>query len=390
MGEVQVSHLHKSYDGANAVDDVSFSVESGQFVTLLGPSGCGKTTTLRCLAGLEKPEQGVITIGSNTNRVFDAERSVFVPPERRGLGMVFQSYAIWPHMTVFQNVAYGLRAARITGDSLRQRVQNALEMMGLEQYAERSATKLSGGQQQRVALARSLVTEPKVLLLDEPLSNLDAKLRDKMRFELKELQRRLGITTIYVTHDQAEALVLSDRIIVMEDGKVVQDGSPEEIYRQPLTRFVTDFIGQSNLLEGSISRLLPAEGSAALAEVQVGRSQIVGAIDPTQKDSLSEGANVTISIRPETLSLSREAEQTQDNGWPVLVKERVFMGNFCELHLTLAESIELRMQASYDSPFQPGESVFLRVEPHNVRLFASPTKENGGRYHQQSDVNIRA
>src|SRR5438270_3576619 len=245
----------------NAVDGISLGIETGKLVTLLGPSGCGKTTTLRCLAGLERPEAGRIVIGNET--VFDSAKRIFVSPSDRGIGMVFQSYAIWPHMTVFENVAFPLRVARerkYSGAEIKDKVARALEMVRMSGYETRPATQLSGGQQQRLAFARGLVREPKILLLDEPLSNLDAKLREQMRVELKRLQKRLGITTVYVTHDQSEALALSDEIAVFSAGRIIQRGTPQDIYRKPMSQFVADFIGSANFLPGTVSESNPADG----------------------------------------------------------------------------------------------------------------------------------
>src|SRR3982751_6291243 len=258
---LEVRNLIKSFDGSRgsdtrvfAVNDVSFDVEDGELFTLLGPSGCGKTTTLRCIAGLEMPDQGEIAIDGRT--LFSSERHVRVPANERGLGMVFQSYAIWPHMNVFKNVAFPLqvlpRKQRPGKRDRTERVERALKVVQLDHLAGRQATDLSGGQQQRLALARALVLEPPLLLLDEPLSNLDAKLREEMRFELKRLQRELGITGIYVTHDQVEALAMSNRVAVMRDGQIQQIDAPRVIYEQPASRFVADFIGTSNFIDGTI------------------------------------------------------------------------------------------------------------------------------------------
>src|SRR6187551_2706485 len=233
---------------AGGVRDVAFDLPTGTFFTLLGPSGCGKTTTLRCIAGLERPDGGDIRIGGET--VACAERGLYLNPEDRNIGMVFQSYAVWPHMTVFDNVAYGLRVRRAPRDVIKRRTMRALELVGLAHLADRSATKLSGGQRQRVALARAIVYEPRVVLFDEPLSNLDAKLREQMRIELVRLQHEVGITSIYVTHDQAEALVMSDRVVVMNNGVIQQIGDPQSIYARPATSFVARFIGVANLLDG--------------------------------------------------------------------------------------------------------------------------------------------
>src|SRR5512136_2760830 len=246
-----LEHLTKKFPArgkqvgeVNAVDDVSISIEKGEFVTLLGPSGCGKTTTLRLIAGFEFPTSGHIIV--------DNQRLEEVPPNRRDMAMVFQSYAIFPHLNVYENIAYGLNVQRRPQAEIKQRVDHVLELVELTGLEGRAPNQLSGGQQQRVALARALVMEPKVLLMDEPLSNLDAKLREQMRTEIRRIQKRLGITRVYVTHDQVEAMTLSDQIVVMDQGKIEQVGAPDEIYRRPRTRFVADFIGRANFVEGVI------------------------------------------------------------------------------------------------------------------------------------------
>lgn len=250
MTFLEVRDLVAGYGDKIAVDKISFSVGAGEHLSLLGPSGCGKSTTLRCIAGLETPFEGEIVIDSKI--VFSSAKKINIPPEKRQLSMVFQSYAIWPHMTVFENVAYGLRAQKVRGAELKQRVGTALSMVGMAELVDRPATDLSGGQQQRIALARSFAVHPKAMLLDEPLSNLDARLRVRMREELKELQHQLKLCTIYVTHDQEEAMAISDRIIVMHSGRIEQIGAPLEIYDLPCTRFVADFIGAANILTGQV------------------------------------------------------------------------------------------------------------------------------------------
>src|SRR5438067_7033773 len=234
-----------------AVQNVSFEVPEGKLFTLLGPSGCGKTTTLRSIAGLEKPTAGEIEVGARV--VYSSDRGIFVAPNKRNFGMVFQSYAIWPHMNVFQNVAFPLEVRKLGKRDIREKVMRVLQAVQLDHLVDREATKLSGGQQQRLALARALVVEPQLLLLDEPLSNLDAKLRDRMRTELKRLQRELNLTTIYVTHDQSEALALSHEIAVMNEGRVVQIGTPREIYETPKNQFVADFVGSTNFIGGTVT-----------------------------------------------------------------------------------------------------------------------------------------
>jgi len=247
---IEISDLVVRYGGVLAVDGVSFTVGRGEHVTLLGPSGCGKTTTLRAIAGLEEPSSGAIRIDGRT--MYSATERRNIPSEKRGVSMVFQSYAVWPHMTVFDNVAYGLRVRKLPRTEVAANVDRALGLVQMREFASRPASNLSGGQQQRVALARAVAFSPTVVLFDEPLSNLDAKLRAEMRVELRELQRRLDITSVYVTHDQEEALAISDRVIVMNNGGIEQIGSPEAIYNRPKSRFVADFVGSANLIGGRL------------------------------------------------------------------------------------------------------------------------------------------
>ncbi len=274
-----------------AVQDVSFTVEDGRFYTLLGPSGCGKTTTLRCIAGLERPEGGKIVLDGTAL----SGNGRFVPPYARDIGMVFQSYAIWPHMNVFENVAFPLRVAKRKSSAaeLKRAVEEALALVGLEGLESRPAPQLSGGQQQRLAVARALVRKPKVLLLDEPLSNLDAKLRERMRIELRELQRRLAITTVYVTHDQAEALFLSHRVAVMHNGQIVQEGGPRDIYSTPGSGFVADFVGLATFLLGEI--------------VDGGLKALGGVVRCTVPQHLARGAKAVLVLRPENIHVHPSA-----------------------------------------------------------------------------------
>jgi iron(III) transport system ATP-binding protein len=259
---IAITGLEKSFGAARIIDALDLEIESGTMVVLLGPSGCGKTTTMRCIAGLDTPSAGRITIGDRV--VFDARDGTNVPVDRRRVGMVFQSYAIWPHMTVFENVAFPLEIARMTRTEIAQRVAHVLELVGLAEFGARGASLLSGGQMQRVALARSLVNEPSVLLLDEPLSNLDARLRDRLRVQLREIQTQLKITALYVTHDQNEALSLADRIVVMRAGRVLQSGAPIEIYAAPSSSAVAAFLGYSNVFDAAITATDGASADARL------------------------------------------------------------------------------------------------------------------------------
>jgi iron(III) transport system ATP-binding protein len=324
---IEVKSLIKIYAdgdsaGVKAVNEVSFTVEEGRFYTLLGPSGCGKTTTLRCIAGLEKANGGEIIVAGN--KVYSASTGTFVPAYRRPIGMVFQSYAIWPHLTVFENVAFPLRVGkqRFSNNDIKKKVATALEQVELADYGERMATQLSGGQQQRLALARALVREPLVLLLDEPLSNLDAKLRERMRVELRELQRRLRITTLYVTHDQIEALSMSNQIAVMNAGVIVQEGAPRDIYLQPSSKFVANFIGSTNQLPGQITTV----NSDGTGVVQTD----VGKLSCTLLSGLAVGSKVVVVIRPENLILHQTEPSQSANILEAKIGAAMFLGEYLE------------------------------------------------------------
>lgn len=342
-----VERLRKTFvDRAHsvaAVDGVSFEVEEGQFYTLLGPSGCGKTTTLRCVAGLEQPDAGRIVVDDKV--VASDSPRVFVPPHKRGIGMVFQSYAIWPHMNVFENVAFPLRVRRVkvSKQDLTKRVEEALATVQLTGYEQRSATTLSGGQQQRLALARALVGRPKVLLLDEPLSNLDAKLRDRMRKEIRDLQRGLGITTLYVTHDQVEALSMSNKIAVMHQGQVVQESTPREIYLRPAARFVADFVGTSNFMDAEVRGAATAGGTALLAA-------LIGELRVNPPEGVVDGERVVVAVRPENVRVHQGDPGERLNTYPATVEEVTFLG----------ESVECRVRA--------GQQLLLSRQHPNLRL----------------------
>lgn len=296
---LEIEHLTKIFGGSvKAIDDVSLLIQPGELVSFLGPSGCGKTTTLNCIAGLEHPDQGLIRVGDFV--MTDTSRNISLEPEERGLGMVFQSYALWPHMTVAENVAFGLRIARVSAAETRTRVSDILELVGLGEMGKRYPFQLSGGQQQRVALARAVVTEPRLLLLDEPLSNLDAKVREQARIWLRDIQRRLGITTVYVTHDQGEALAMSDKIAVMYSGKVQQFATPQEIYDRPATRFVADFIGATSFLKGKV-----VDATADGARVQLPSGDTLKTQRPEANPPAS-GDNVSVAIRSERVRLATD------------------------------------------------------------------------------------
>jgi len=349
MPGVTIKELSKHYGDVGAVTGLSLTVEAGELVALLGPSGCGKTTTLRLVAGFLTPEAGEIWVG---DRCLSSAAAV-VPPERRRMAMIFQSYALWPHMTVAQNVAYGLRFKRGVARADRDhRVKEILRVVQLAGYEARYPAELSGGQQQRVAVARALVIEPEILLLDEPLSNLDANLREEMRFEIRRLHEAFGITTLYVTHDQAEAMVISDRIAVLERGRVAQVGTADEVFLRPRTRFVAEFIGRTNLLEGV------AESADTLA---VGRLRLrVGG-------GLAPGTRAAVSIRPHDVTLA-PAGQTHpragDNTLAGTITRASFLGESVDYQVRLADSdVVVRVQAPAGRRLPVGAAVDLRIDP---------------------------
>jgi iron(III) transport system ATP-binding protein len=358
QASIEVRDLVVRYGGVVAVRGVTFGVGAGEHVTLLGPSGCGKTTTLRAIAGLERPASGEIRIAGSP--VFSSTAGVNVPAERRGLSMVFQSYAIWPHMTVFDNVAYGLRVRRRPEAEVAARVREALDLVQLGELDTRSASRLSGGQQQRVALARAFVFSPAVLLFDEPLSNLDAKLRAEMRVELKELQRRLGITSVYVTHDLEEALAISDRIVVMRDGLIEQVGTPAEIYDRPRNTFVADFVGSANLIRGRRRPDLEREGRIVL-ETPSGTLVHGTALDRRA------GAEALVAVRTVHLHLERERPATAVNAWPATIRRRVFQGDFTQYHVDW-DGRTLIVRSAGPEPMAEGDRVFVSAEPRHCVL----------------------
>ena len=360
LGVTQLAKRYAAERGEprGGVFGVSFDVAEGELFTLLGPSGCGKTTILRCIAGLEHPDDGHITLASTD--LFDAARGTLVPMYDRDIGMVFQSYAIWPHMSVFENAAYPLRVARRNRPSraeLTKRVERVLEMVGLAAFKGRSATQLSGGQQQRLALARALVREPKLLLLDEPLSNLDAQLREQMRGELKRIQAEWGVTTIYVTHDQAEAMAISDRIAVMNQGLIVQVGPPAEIYDLPRSEFVAGFIGRTNMLRGRLEAAVEAGGFGAVATD-------IGRIRCRFSAGKAAGQEITFVVRPENIELSRAGGSVgsgRENTAEGQVLARVYLGDVAEYTIDLDGRQRLIARAQPGIGIGPGERVRIAL-----------------------------
>jgi len=345
-----------------AVDGISLEVAEGDFFTLLGPSGCGKTTTLRCIAGLEHADAGEISVAGRT--LYSSEKGIQLRANQRHLGMVFQSYAIWPHMDVFSNVAFPMqvvhRKQRLRKKEMAKRVDQVLTTVQLDHLVNRPATDLSGGQQQRLALARALVMNPPLLLLDEPLSNLDAKLREDMRLELKSLQRNLGITLVYVTHDQVEALAMSTKIAVMQDGRVAQVGRPREVYERPASRFVAGFIGSCNFLEGTIS----AVDANHLYRVDTD----IGALHATSDVSYQVGSRVVVSVRPEHVKIEKDESVADRIGlFNGVVETRAFLGESVD-HVVRVGSLSIRARCNASTSIRPGTDVTLTVPPELCAL----------------------
>ena len=353
---IEVQGLIKRFGNDLALNDVSFSIPRGKFLTLLGPSGCGKTTTLMSIAGLHAIDAGEIRVGGTvyTSRA----GGIFLAPEKRDIGMVFQSYAIWPHMTVAQNVAYPLEIRKVAPAETADRVAEVLNLVGLADMAGKLATQLSGGQQQRTALARAIVSRPRLLLFDEPLSNLDLKLREQMRVELKRIQHEVGITSIYVTHDQAEALVMSDEIIVMSKGRIQQKGGPHEIYARPANAYVSNFIGVANLLKGRIVRVTaPGRGEVELAE---GCAQLK--LPCRIGDGIKAGEQAMVSIRPENVQASR------DNGGAGIegeVLQAIFLGNCVDCRVRSGD-FEWKVLSHPRAGLRKGDKVYLRLDPEHT------------------------
>jgi len=365
---IEIQGLRKSYDTrygpVEAVRGIDLRVNEGEFCVLLGPSGCGKTTTLRCVAGLERPDAGTIVIGDR--KVSDAHAGIFVPVEKRDIGMVFQSYAVWPHMTVLRNVAFPLTEGwrRTQSAEVERRVKLALERVHLQGLEKRSATELSGGQQQRVALARAIVIEPKVLLMDEPLSNLDARLREELRTEIRRLTRDLGVTTLYVTHDQAEALSMGDVICVMNRGEILQMGNPEKIYQEPASVFVAEFVGKMNFLRGRV------EGKDAVSS-QFGTMQCL------LPEGFGAGRDVVLAIRPEHLEVLEDSESAAADTNTVggELSSRWYLGDnvFCEV--TVNQQV-LMARVSQDLKLELGSKVRLRLPVRRLRVLEDTREDS--------------
>lgn len=360
MAKLELTGIRKRYADVDAVRDFDLAVEEGELVSFLGPSGCGKSTTLRLIAGLLSPDEGEISIDGHV--VSSASRGVAMPPDKRDIGLVFQSYALWPHMTVARNIAYGLRARKASRSAIKERTAEALRIVRMQDYADRYPAELSGGQQQRVALARALVYDPKVLLLDEPLSNLDAKLRDEMRIETRELQQRLGFTAIYVTHDQSEAMAISDRIVVMHEGRIHQVGTPIEVYERPATAFAAGFIGSSTMVPGVAAS---SAGPDETVEVDLGDTSLSGRAVQT----MEAGHAVVTCLRAEAVELceSASADDTLPRG---VVQTASYQGDSWHYLVRVFET-SLQVRTSPRVRFGAGDEVAVVVGPDDCIVAAA-------------------
>ncbi len=349
MARLKMVNLTKRFDQVVAVDNMNLEVEEGEFISLLGPSGCGKTTTLRSIAGFLQLDEGEI--------YFNERLMNNIPPNKRSTGMCFQSYALFPHMTVQNNIRFGLRMQKVPVEEQKKRIDEILEIVGLKGLEDRKPGQLSGGQQQRVALARAVVIQPEILLFDEPLSNLDAKLREKVRVEIRELQKRLKITSIYVTHDQAEALVISDRIVIMNEGRIEQIGDPFSIYRHPNSIFVANFIGLANIYSGTV---ISGTDREFVLETEIGRLTI-------KTDKQIKGEGILFSWRPEDLILYRQGMKNKIEG---RIVQSIFMGNITDLFVDVRGKT-IRAQMGSNVPYNKGQSITLSVPEERFHVLSS-------------------
>lgn len=346
MASVTIRNVTKSFDDIEVLHSMSETFADGEFITLLGPSGCGKTTMLRLIAGFEKPTTGSISIGD----MLVSGEGAFIPPEKRKIGMVFQSYAVWPHMTVFENIVYPLKLMKLSKEEIRNKGETILKTVHLSQYADRLPSQLSGGQQQRVALGRALVAEPEILLLDEPLSNLDAKLREEMRYEIKEITQKLGITVVYVTHDQIEAMTMSDRIVLMNQGQVQQIGAPTELYNNPANQFVANFIGRVNFL--------PATAQNGIITIE-GTDQHLPAKN-------NESGKAVVAVRPERILINEAANADM----PVLkgtVNAQFYLGDINDVRVSVgSHAMRITARASSYQNLHVGDAISMMIEDYMV------------------------
>jgi len=353
MAILKVNNLSKSFGNVKAVQEISFEATEGRVLSLLGPSGCGKTTTLRCIAGFENPDQGEIYL--------DDRKITPFPPEKRGIGMVFQNYALWPHMTVYGNLAFGLQIRKVPKPEINKRIKKILSMVQLEGYENRYPRQMSGGQQQRIAMARALVFEPDIMLLDEPLSNLDAKLREEMRFEFTELQKKLGITAVYVTHDQAEALVLSDKIVILDQGKIVQSGTPKEIFSNPKNKFVAGFIAVTSFMDGKVDSLAEEQKKVVVKTDD-------GLTIQGNNSNLSLGQRVSVAIRMNAVHFVQDEDEIEKNSVNLFkgkIIQSSYLGNIVDYKISVGNWM-VRTNTEVKNNFKVGDEVKFYLPPEKI------------------------
>lgn len=353
MAILKVNNLSKSFGNVKAVQEISFEATEGRVLSLLGPSGCGKTTTLRCIAGFENPDQGEIYL--------DDRKITPFPPEKRGIGMVFQNYALWPHMTVYGNLAFGLQIRKVPKPEINKKIKKILSMVQLEGYENRYPRQMSGGQQQRIAMARALVFEPDIMLLDEPLSNLDAKLREEMRFEFTELQKKLGITAVYVTHDQAEALVLSDKIVILDQGKIVQSGTPKEIFSNPKNKFVAGFIAVTSFMDGKVDSLTEEQKKVVVKTDD-------GLTIQGNNSNLFVGQRVSVAIRMNAVHFVQDEDEIEKNSVNLFkgkIIQSSYLGNIVDYKISVGNWM-VRTNTEVKNNFKVGEEVKFYLPPEKI------------------------
>jgi len=353
MAILKVNNLSKSFGNVKAIQEISFEATEGKVLSLLGPSGCGKTTTLRCIAGFENPDAGEISL--------DDRRITHIPPEKRGIGMVFQNYALWPHMTVYGNLAFGLQIRKVPKPEINKRIKKILSMVQLEGYENRYPRQMSGGQQQRIAMARALVFEPDIMLLDEPLSNLDAQLREEMRFEFSELQKKLGITAVYVTHDQAEALVLSDKIVILDQGKIVQSGTPKEIFSHPRNKFVAGFIAVTSFMDGKVDSLVEEQKKVVVKTDD-------GLTIQGNNNNLSVGQRVSVAIRMNAVYFVQDEDEIEKNSVNLFngkIIQSSYLGNIVDYKISVGNWV-VRTNTEVKNNFKVGDEVKFYLPPEKI------------------------
>jgi len=365
MSFLKVNNLIKTYGSFRAVDNVSINVERGQVCSFLGPSGCGKTTTLRCIAGLEQADSGQISLGGRT--LFNSDDRTIVPPEDRDLGMVFQSYALWPHKTIEANLALGLRIKGMPSGEIRDRVEEMLELVGMGGTGRRFPASLSGGQQQRVALARALALQPKCILFDEPLSNLDLLLRERMRFEIRELLVKIGITAVYVTHDQTEAMVISDHIVVLNQGRIEREGAPAEVYNYPRDRFTAEFRGRTNIVP--LDRINSNPGAKTVAATN---GVLFNSLDAGRLEDPSETSDFVIAFRPESMVVTDE-QTNAENCMKATVVESQFLGSTTQIVLDIGQGVNVTAILLGNQARKEGSQVYFSVDPRSVFILRDGT-----------------